>query len=296
MNSKSLKLTAVLASSLIALLTACGSKKQQTVTEESYDQDAFMIENAVNSFGSMADDASGQTAMGVASAEELSTQSLKTLSNSCSGVAAFAVCQQGARKASYDGCAIPYSGGATAAGEVNLAYSNVSCSLANVGDAVNRTFDMTYQKNGFKVLVSSSAKSDYRGGSSYGGGGRLVRTNTGWTAEQFGRHTKLIGPAGATRLDISVKTLQPVQITGSLSRESRVINAGEIEINHNLAKKSVVYSFNNLAYSHQCCYPISGSLSRTGDYGNGTAEFLSCGQVRLTTSEGVRDLTLNACE
>ncbi|MBX9768683.1 MAG: hypothetical protein K2X47_15520 [Bdellovibrionales bacterium] len=296
MNLKSLKSTTVLISSLIALLTACGAKKQQTVTEETYDQDAFMIENAVNSFGSMADDASGQTAMGVASAEQLSAQSMKALSGTCSGVAAFAACQQGARKASYDGCAVPFSNGMTALGSVDLNYSDVSCSMANVGDQVNRTFDMTYQKNGFKVLVSSAAKADYRGGSAYGGGGKLIRTNAGWTAEQSGRHTKLIGPAGVTRLDISVKTLQPVQITGSLSRESRVINSGEIEVNHNLAEKSVVFSFNNLTYSQQCCYPVSGSLSRSGDYGSGTVEFLSCGQVRITSSEGVREIPLKACE
>jgi hypothetical protein len=227
-------------------------------------------------------------------------------SSYCQGIAAAASCQAnqpsaglGLRQANYAGCQIPYSN-VFASGNVWLTYNTNSCSMLNLGEAVNRTYSMNYSRNGWQVQVRSESDTDYRG-TVYGGGGRLTRTSAGWNIEVLGRHVKFLTPAGNMLSKIDVRTVPgfPIQVEGTLLRANRLVRAGKLEVNHFQRRRTVTYVANNLQYDSSCCYPVSGTLGIevVDNLGtrSGSATFNGCGSVTQVLPEGTRTITLNSC-
>jgi hypothetical protein len=130
------------------------------------------------------------------------------------------------------------------------------------------------------------------------GGGRLTKTAGGWSVEILGKHKELTF-RGRKLVDLSISTPTALQVTGSLSRQSRVINSGSYQVVHNLAGFTAVYVPQNLTYESSCCHPVSGSLSVTftgSVTGSGSVTFNGCGQASLTRNGQTQDIGLNYCE
>jgi hypothetical protein len=151
---------------------------------------------------------------------------------------------------------------------------------------------------GGTVTNASSTSSDYTG-ASYGGGGRLTKTASGYDLDILGKHKSLTYNSKSI-FNISIRTLSTMQVTGGLSRSSRTLNGGQLQINHNLAKFTATIVPTNLQYSNTCCHPISGSLALTysgSKTGSATITFSSgCGVASKTENGQSSQVELSYCE
>jgi hypothetical protein len=211
--------------------------------------------------------------------------------------AVFASCNAGVKQVTYDTCQVtgyPLD----ISGQVSLAYSDAGCGLSNTNDSVTRTYDITISgPRGGSIAHDSASAADYRG-SSYGGGGRLSKTASGWQIEVLGRHS-VLSFRSKTLFNISARTLTPIQVSGSLSRAGRTVTSGQLEINHNIAKFTAVFTANNLQYSNNCCHPIGGSLSVNysgSKTGSATVTFNSCGSATVDQGGQQQQIQLSYCE
>ncbi len=200
------------------------------------------------------------------------------------------------RSAVYNGC--PLARGASLTGWAKLSYTDGSCQI-DVGDQVNRTYDLSISGvYGGELAISSLSQTDYRG-ATYGGGGLLERLSANaWSLSVLGKR-KVLTYLGRTRFDVSVRTTSSVGLYNTLSRSGRVIDGGQFEVNHNRAKFTATYSPQNLTYSGTCCHPISGKLlvNYAGSIsGSAEVEFNGCGSATLTKDGLSRTVNLNYCE
>lgn len=196
-------------------------------------------------------------------------------------------CNNGAKNYSTSSCDLPR--GFKFSGRVNLAYNNASCSLANAGESVTRTYDYDISGPYGGAVLSVTSE---------GGGGKLSKTASGWNAEILGKR-KILTWRGHERMNLSISTPQAIEITGTLERASRIVNSGQLQVIHNLAGFTASYEPHNLAYNNSCCHPISGSLdvTYTGSIvGNGTVTFNGCGSATIVRAGQTRNLTINYCE
>ena len=108
--------------------------------------------------------------------------------------------------------------------------------------------------------------------------------------------------SGAAEIfDFSVRTTTNVTVTGSLSRNSRVVSGGEIEMAHNDDEFLALHVPTNVTWSGtSCCHPISRTLESTlsgTKEGTFTTTFgPSCGQATITKLGATRNITLSHCE
>ncbi len=208
-----------------------------------------------------------------------------------------ATCTDGVRSVEWSDCEIGNSS-RLLNGEAALNYSDANCSLDNEGAYVIRT--MNRQVSGLRgaiFLLSSEEDSDYME-QSYGGGGKITRTASGWELEILGKHHQIM-KNNRVRADVSVRTLSPFVISGGLERSSRLIESGRLQMNHNRARYTAVYEVSNLEYSSDCSLPVSGEM--TGTYtgsinGSAQIEFNGCEQVTITENGASSDLTLESVE
>jgi hypothetical protein len=170
--------------------------------------------------------------------------------------------------------------------------------MASTGNTVTRTYNLEISgPRGGKINHSSDNRSDYRG-TSYGGGGRLVKTAAGWDLSVLGRNS-VLSFRGKNIFDVSVRTITPMNITGSLSRAGRVVNGGQLEVNHNLAGFTSVITPTNLQWSNTCCHPISGSLAVTysgSKTGSATVSFHGCGSASVNQGGQTSVIQMSYCE
>ncbi|MCB0365158.1 MAG: hypothetical protein H6624_10565 [Bdellovibrionaceae bacterium] len=286
-------LVAIVAVSI--LLVGCGDN-QDDALDSTFELSA---ESMITALSGSADDHSGES---YASAN-LRKQNIadlflpKAYAATCTR-AALETCSSGVKTATYSNCDI--SGTLLSLdGSVTLTYSDSGCGMASASDNVARTYDYTITgPRGGNLQVFSTALTDYRG-TSISGGGKLTNTGSAWEIQVLGKNKILKTAAGVTIMSHSIRTLSNVTVTGGLSRASRVMNGGQVEVNHNLAKFTAVYTPNNLQWSSTCCHPVSGNLSVTFDgtvTGTGSVVFNGCGSATISKDDKERTITLSYCE
>jgi len=276
---------------LAALLTACGKQKVDSDTE--LNAISASLEGGITSVSAVIDDQAGSnfTASQKASpyqyAEKLFEQILPS-AYAASCLRAFdQACNNGVKLFSTASCDLPR--GWKFSGRVQLAYNSVNCSMSNTGDQVTRTYDydISGPYGGMVLAVTSD-----------GGGGRLTKTAAGWTAEILGKH-KVLTWRGQQKMNLNISTPAPINITGSLQRNGRVVDGGSYQVIHNLAGFTALYEPHNLTYTGACCHPISGSLdvTYTGSInGSGSVTFNGCGSATVVRNGQSQDVELNYCE
>lgn len=284
---------------LIAISLGC-KKKQEEDSDLSVDPVEASVESGISMISGMADDQAGSAYAFNSKNTPTSIWEVilgeKAYAATCSR-AFYASCNSGLKSASFNQCEIMGTA-ATLYGNVNLTYSDSSCSLISNGNSVTRTYNIEINgPRGGKISHSSDNRTDYRS-TSYGGGGRLTKTVSGWGADILGRNSVLTF-RGRTIFDVSVRTLNQVSISGSLSRASRVVNGGQIEVNHNVAGFTSVITPSNLQWNNTCCYPVSGSLSVSysgSKTGSATVTFSGCGSASVNQSGQVSSINMSYCE
>lgn len=284
---------------LAICINGCGKKINQSQLDESFELTA---ESAITSISGSVDDQNGIGYTSLNLQHKTFAQSIqesllpKAFAATCSRAFSES-CVSGLKTASYSDCDI--SGTALSIdGSVSLSYSDSGCGLSAIGDSVNRTYDFRIigPRNG-ELRVFSSAHTDYRG-TSISGGGKLTKTSGGWDLEILGKNNEL-SRGNRVFMSHSIRTLTPINITGGLDRASRLVNGGQLEVNHNLAKYTAIFTPNNIQYSSTCCHPISGSL--TVNYSgsissSGSITFEGCGSATISQDGKERAISLSFCE
>jgi hypothetical protein len=289
-------------------LVLIGCKKaaveDETVFAAATDPVEYVVESGVSMLSGVADDQTSATYAGYSSKmrNQKSIWSVlfgeSAVANNC--LRAFqSTCISGVQSATYSNCN-PIGTSRTLNGSVTLSYSHMSCTLTTVGDSVNRTYDLSiFGVRGGQIQHSSNLASDYRGpGMSYGGGGKLTRTAIGWDLEILGRHSNLQF-RDRELMNVSVRTLSPVAVTGALSRQNRTMNGGAIEVNHNLAQFTTTMVPSNLRWSNSCCHPVSGSLALSfsgSKTGSAAVTFQGCNSIQLDRDGQTSLITMSYCE
>tara|TARA_B110001454_G_C12723312_1_gene436619 strand:+ start:36131 stop:37018 length:888 start_codon:yes stop_codon:yes gene_type:complete len=207
-------------------------------------------------------------------------------------------CSAGVKQIEYSDCST-LNGVRQMAGNVKLSFSNASCTLNSNGDYVTRTYSTAITgPRGGVVSNSSDSATDYRG-TSYGGGAKLTKTAAGYNLDILGKH-KRMDRNGRQLFNVSVRTLQPLEVTGGLTRAARHVSNGQLEVNHNLAKFSSVITANDIAWGDCSCYPVSGSLSIAfsgSKTGSATVTFTNeCGVASLQENGQTSKIELSYCE
>ncbi len=209
----------------------------------------------------------------------------------------YSPCVTGVKQADYNNCEIPNTT-RTMDGQASLAYSQPNCSLSTDGDTVQRTYALAITgPRGGIVSLSSASKSDYRG-LSFGGGGKLTKVTGGHELAVQGRHTTFTYK-GKPLYSTSVRTLAPITVTGGLARANRHMTGGQLEVNHNIAQFTAVFTASNLGWSSNCCHPTSGSLNVTysgSRNGSATVTFLGCGTATVDQGGQLSTLQMSYCE
>jgi hypothetical protein len=282
-------------------LTACGLKKQNFSATVSSEE--ATIETAVGSISGISDNQSGENYLAInSSLKEKIFQEMQNLflpqaiaDGGCLRPV-FEACVNGVKEATYNNCQINTK--ASINGFIKLTYSQANCSVSAAGDSVNRTYDVVLTgPRGGQASLSSANSADYKG-NVYGGGGQLTKTAGGYSIEVLGKHVAL-NYRDHNLYNVSIRTLTPIEITGTLARQGRLVNSGQIEVNHNLAKFTALFEPQNLQWQSGCCYPVSGTLSVTysgSRTGSATVTFNGCGLA--THSDGVQEkpIVLSYCE
>lgn len=292
--------TKILGLAIISTLVACGQKKTNSSDLENMQ---VSLEAGVTAVNAAADDQAGSSYAKTSPFERKNAiVSIgdwllpKSYAASCSR-AALEPCMSGVKSESFSSCDLPASG-RSLDGSVTLTYSNSSCNLA-VGDSVTRTYDFTISgPYGGRLHISSANATDFSG-NTYGGGGILTHTGSNaWSIQVLGKHAEL-SVGGRTLMDLQMRTLSDLSITGSLTRSGRVVDGGSFEVAHNLAKFTATYSPHNLTWTAFCCHPVSGTLSVSyaGSLsGSATVIFNGCGSATIEKDGLSRDVSLNYCE
>ena len=207
------------------------------------------------------------------------------------------VCDNGSKSSVFQDCSI-FGDQVLASGQIDLEFSQNDCSMALVGDQVARTFDFELVgPRGGQMTVSSAEHSNYSD-IRVGGGAEITKTNLGWDLDILGKH-KVFTRNGRVRMDKSIQTLSPLEISGGLRRSQRQVNNGQLQVHHNLAEFTALYTAQDLRWSSSCCHPVSGTLtveytgSRTG---SATVEFGSCGTAELEKDGEIHDVQFSYCE
>ncbi len=304
MKTKILKSLALGLVQITLLCTvACGKKAQDdtsSATSLSVDPVEASIESGITVVSGMADDQAGS------SYAQLTSKIQPSIWQTMLGKQAFAdtcaraywqTCNSGVKEADYAGCTVAGTA-RTITGSVQLSYSHASCTLTTDGDSVTRTYDLAISgPRGGEVAHQSTVKADYRG-TSYGGGGKLTKTSSGWDMEILGRHSQMTFRDKSV-FDVSVRTLSPLQVSGGLARGSRMLNGGQLEVNHNLSKFTAVITPSNLQWSAGCCHPTAGSLSVTysgSKTGTATVTFQGCGTGVVDQGGQQQQIELSYCD
>lgn len=279
---------------LAPLFTGCGKKLESEIT---VDPEAAVIESATAMLSGMADDQAGSSYARLSPVNWKQQLLLpEAFASSCSRPV-YSSCVSGVKSESYVNCN-PGISSYTMNGVVDLNYSSAVCSFSANGDTVTRTYDVTISgPRGGSLAISSANKADYRG-TSYGGGGQLTVTPAGWDLAILGKH-KNLSYKGRSLYDVSLRTLTPIQVSGSLSRSSRQMTAGQLELNHNLAQFTAVFTPQNLQWNNTCCHPVSGSFNVAWSgtkTGTATVTFQGCGQAEVNENGQTRDIEISYCE
>ncbi len=286
---------------LVAVSVGCGKKAE----DFSVDADSAVLESGINSVSSLADESTGGAFARLQSDQikpsiwslllvpEINASSVcqRPYTQSCSGAS---------RSIQYSGCA--GAGGLVSLdGTASLAFSGASsgtCRFNQSGDGITRTYNINFTgPRGGVLNLSSDSKADYTG-ANYGGGGQLSFTGAStWAVAVLGRHTTY-SYDGVEYYSTSVRTTSAMTISNSLSRSSRVLNGGVLQVNHNIAGFTANFVPTNVTWSGGC-YPSSGSIAVTysgSKTGTATITFTGSGSATYTKDGESKTLDISYCE
>jgi hypothetical protein len=290
----------LLTSALFLLSVGCAKRN---AVDMAVDPETAMVETAAGAVGGISDEQADDNYAMMASSSDFSKYALvesllfpQAKASGFCGRAVAANCSMGMREADYDSCNPTSS--TSLDGFVRLTYSESACTLSVNGDTAARTYDLALSgPHGGVATVTSASASDYRG-TSYGGGGVLTKTASGYDIDILGKHIQL-NYRNIPLYSVSIRTLSTLQLTGTLDRSNRTWTSGQLEVNHNIAGFTAILQPTNLQWSSSCCYPVSGSLSvqysgsRTG---SATVTFNGCGTANYSDSVQQKTIALNYCE
>ena len=279
------------------LATGCGVEKTSRSSEN--ENLASSVEDAVTTVSALMDEQAGEayTSKLQKSYPELIKDLFfpKAYAEGCIRPIQQA-CENGVKSSLFQSCSL--SSRVEASGEISLEFNQLDCSISLPGDRVSRTYDYGLTGVHKGVLSVSSGMQGTYTGESLGGGSLLVKTAVGYELSILGKH-KLLKRNGQERMNKTIRTLAPLEVSGGLSRALRQVNNGQLQVFHNLAKFTATYTVKDLSYSSSCCHPISGSLEveYTGSIeGRAVVNFGSCGEATLTRSGETQDVLFSYCE
>lgn len=281
----------------LLLFSACAKDDEDSVV----DPVEASLESGVTVLSGMADDQAGSSfALSTKPAQHPLELLLgePAFAAACGRAVSQSCASGGVKSVSYSSCQVGLA--SSLSGSLTLDYSDNSCSMAVNGNTVTRTYNWTLTgPRGGTLTRSSDSMSDYSG-DTYGGGGRLTKTASGFDLEILGKHTELKGPRGTVLYDISVRTTSAIGLD-QVARNGRTMNGGSIEVNHNLAGFTAVLVPNNLEWSSSsCCHPTGGSMTVTysgSRSGSATLTFGgTCGTATVTSGSGTQNIVLGFCE
>ena len=216
-----------------------------------------------------------------------------------------AICISESKTTNYNNCILD-STSFVYNGTVKLDYiGTVSCGFSASGDEVTRTMNIVRTlPDGGSIATTSDSVVDFRG-NSIGGGTKLTMTGVNaYELNILGIHKTIHTTYNGTayNYDLIMRTTTPISITGGLSRNSRVLNGGILEVI--VARDNYVYTFspNSLSYGVNCCYPVSGSIAFTMNTGSisgtGSITFPQCGlaTVQRDGNYPLYSIPLASCE
>ncbi len=285
------RVNALIALMLMLTVSACAKQKEEE--DLNVNAEASSLEGGVTSLNAIIDDEAGSSfaAYSKPNAYEYAEKLFSTVLPQAHAVSCMRAfdqgCNAGVKSYSTSSCDLPR--GAKFSGFITLTYSDASCSMATTGDFVNRTYD--YDIAGPYGGAVLSVTSD-------GGGGKLTKTAGGWSAEILGKK-KILTWRNREVMNLNISTPQPIDITGTLGRASRVVNSGQLQVVHNLAGFTALYEPVNLTYNNSCCHPIAGTLNVTYSgaiIGTGSVTFNGCGSATIVRNGQSQDVRLNYCE
>lgn len=296
MNTKMKLRTMALATLLLA---ACSKKSDDAATVDAgLNSSESAVEAGITVVSGMADEQSGAS-LALRSEKRASPWAMllpEAVAANCTR-AVSSTCSSGVRGVVYGDCAVPGTL-RTLSGRVDLTYSQANCSLAVTNDTVTREYNVEISGPRGGVYTLSSANATDYNGQTYGGGGELTKTAGGWEIDILGRHARF-DRNGNNWMNVSVRTLTPLQVTGGLGRASRTVNGGQLQVNHNIAKFTAVFTPSNLQWTASCCHPTSGQLGVTysgSKTGSATVTFNGCGSAELSEGGQTSTISLSYCE
>jgi hypothetical protein len=296
LKSMNFKLRYVAMCLILGISGGC-QKAKDVEAADSLDATESVVESAMTQVAGDADDQAGSSYAYQSKPDPLFFTLVlnKAYAANCQRPIA-ASCSAGVRSQTYSNCNTAESS-ISMSGAASLTYSQSNCSLAISGDYVERTYDLTLSgPRGGQYDLLSSNQTDYRG-QTYGGGGRLQKTSSGFSIAILGRHSEL-SFRGRILSSVSTRTLQNVELN-QLTRNGRILNGGQIEVNHNLAEFTTVISPVNVQWTSTCCHPVSGSLNLSfsgSKSGSATVTFLSCGSAEINENGQTRTTSISYCE
>lgn len=286
---------------ILSFSISCAKNEDEQVSAENAIADS--VEAAITSIAGASDEQANETIASLQQPKWYKTwELLNPISLSyaaiCSGRAFSQSCISGVKTKSYQDCTIGTSS-FRLNGDVSLSYSDsANCDLDTTGESVTRNYDTTRTTAwGAQLRTYSDNHTDFEN-NTYGGGGKLTRTDNGYELEILGKHKSRTSARGRSSLDISIRTTSPISMD-QLARHNRTVNGGAIVIAHNLAQYKVTLEPSNLSYISSCCYPVSGTLNvtYTGSIsGSGTVTFSSCGQATVSRGADSYNIEFYSCE
>lgn len=171
----------------------------------------------------------------------------------------------------------------------------VGCSGATFSSAFNNGYSIVRQPN----FTITGARGSIQVTSS-GGGQKLTKVSSGnYSWQTIGVNRKIVTAGGSTIVDIDTYTTSNIGISGT-SRANRVLNGGELAIQHNIAGYTTYLKPENVTWSRSTCTcPVSGKWTGRVEGENETDDFIleitGCGTGKIIVEGESEDVTFDRC-
>lgn len=271
----------------ISFLVGCLPQQEAHVnTQSQMDEEAILTESLV----SQIDDASEDFATDIESTglQKITTDGCEDINAQSSQVHLFFINQ------------ILHNSKVLVNGEVLRTYNNSVCSISQTNDSFLREHQLEFQHiYAQAVLKTSSREQRNYLGEDIGGGEQLTKIAGGFELDILGNNLEINRRSGFKHMDVSLSTLEPYVIKGTLRRAGRLVESGQIKIDHNLTQYTAIWTAKNLLWNSDCRCPVQGLLEvdfRGRRVGGASIEFYSCGFATISTDQGdTRTLRLPRC-
>lgn len=272
-------------------LSSCGQKADDTITTttptlQTESSNEYLLETGLGTITRLIDDQTGEAFVAKHKFDIYSLLLPSAIADTTCQRLVTQPCSNSIRYLEYNGCSV---GNKTMTGAVSLTYSSASCNLSSDNDVVTKTTNnvtLTGPYGGSIITTSSNNGSPDYLSRLYQGGSSLKRNSlSNFSLTILGEHSGLL-VNNSVRASVSVKTNSDVIITNGLSRGNRQLDSGAVEINHNIAKFSMVLVPTNVRYQANCCHPVSGNIRATfsgAKTGSLNYTFAGCGSGTVTS-------------